>query len=261
MGGRRRLPARTAAACSATGRSVADKSRQDTMKRLTMLCLIIPLICSGCALFDLFWEGEDDETAQTLAWDGIDDYESGDYEGAKEAFEKLKDWYPYSEYAKLAELKIADANYRLGNYEEAIFAYEEFESLHPRNEAIPYVVYQIGMCHYDQIDTPDRDQESTRKALEVFGRLVRDYPNDIHAVKAQENINVCLRSLAESELRIGLFYYDKGHYKAALRRFKNVLSRYPDVGVHQTALRHIAMAEAALAEISRADSSSILPFF
>jgi outer membrane protein assembly factor BamD len=234
---------------------------QDPMKRLITFLLIIPYFISGCALFNLFYEGEDDETAQTLAWDGMDNYESGDYEGAREAFEKLKDWYPYSEYAKLAELKIADANYRLGNYEEAIFGYEEFESLHPRNEAIPYVIYQTGMCYFDQIDTPDRDQESTRKALDIFGRLVRDYPNDVYAVKAQENINACLRSLALSELNIGLFYYNSGHYKAALRRFKNVLSRYPDVGVHQQALHQILKAETALAQISREDSSSILPFF
>lgn len=230
------------------------------MKRLALICIIIPFLCSGCAIFNLFWEGEDDETAQTLVWDGIDKYESGDYQGARDAFEKLKDWYPYSEYAKLAELKIADANYRLGNYEEAIFAYEEFESLHPRNEAIPYVVYQMGMCYFEEIDTPDRDQVATRKALDIFARLVRDYPNDPYAVKAQEKINHCLRSLAESELRIGLFYYNAGHYKAALRRFKNVLSRYPDVGVHQEALRHIMMAEEALADSIRADRG-ILPFF
>ena len=231
------------------------------MKRLIFLFLIVPFFISGCGLFNLFWKGEDDETAQTLAWSGMDNYETGDYEGAREAFEKLKDWYPYSEYAKLAELKIADANYHLGNYEEAIFAYEEFESLHPRNEAIPYVIYQTGMCYFEQIGTPDRDQESTRKALDIFARLVRDYPNDAYAVKAQENINACLRSLALSELDIGLFYYKSGHYKAALRRFKNVLSRYPDVGVHQEALHHILEAETALAEISREDSSSILPFF
>ena len=231
------------------------------MKRLIILLLIVPLFLSGCGLFNLFWEGEEDETAQTLVWAGMDDFETGDYEAARDAFEKLKDWYPYSEYAKLAELKIADANYRLGNYEEAIFAYEEFESLHPRNEAIPYVIYQTGMCYFEQIDTPDRDQESTRKALDTFARLVRDYPNDAYAVKAQENINACLRSLALSELDIGLFYYKSGHYKAALRRFKNVLSRYPDVGVHQEALHRILEAETALAEISREDSRSILPFF
>jgi len=230
------------------------------MKRIIILFLIVPLFISGCGLFNLFWEGEDDETAQTLAWAGMDDYETGDYEGARDAFEKLKDWYPYSEYAKLAELKIADANYHLGNYEEAVFAYEEFENLHPRNEAIPYVIYQTGMCYFEQIDTPDRDQESTRKALDIFGRLVRDYPNDVYAAKAQENINACLRSLALSELDIGIFYYKSGHYKAALRRFKNVLSRYPDVGVHQEALHNILKAENALAELSREDSS-FLPFF
>jgi outer membrane protein assembly factor BamD len=232
----------------------------DPMKRFIIFCLVIPLLLSGCSLFNLFWEGEDDETAQTLAWDGMDDYESGDYEGAREAFEKLKDWYPYSDYAKLAELKIADANYRLGNYEEAIFAYEEFESLHPRNEAIPYVIYQTGMCYFEQMDTPDRDQVSTRKALDIFARLIKDYPDDVYAMKARENVNACLRSLAESELYIGLFYYKAGHYKAALKRFKNVLSRYPDVGVHQEALRHIMKAETAFAAKSSGDSS-FLPFF
>jgi outer membrane protein assembly factor BamD len=100
------------------------------MKRLLLIAMF-PLLLSGCALLDLLEGDDNDETAQTLAWNGMDDYESGDYEDAKEAFEKLKDWYPYSDYAKLAELKIADANYQLGNYEEAVFAYEEFESLHP----------------------------------------------------------------------------------------------------------------------------------
>ena len=93
-------------------------------------------------------------------------YERGDYSRAIEKFEKLKDWFPFSRYAILAELKIGDANYNLERYQEAIFAYEEFEKLHPRNEAIPYVIYQIGRCYFDQIETIDRDQNSARKALE-----------------------------------------------------------------------------------------------
>ncbi|MDJ0666957.1 MAG: outer membrane protein assembly factor BamD [Desulfobacterales bacterium] len=229
------------------------------MKRIIIIA-IFSVFLSGCALFELFYKDEDDETAQALAWDGMEDYESGDYDGAKEAFEKLKDWYPYSDYAKLAELKIADANFHLGNYEEAIFAYEEFESLHPRNEAIPYVIYMIGMCHFEQIDTPDRDQTPARNALETFSRLNRDFPSDPYAIKAQENINACLRSLAKSELSIGRFYYKSRHYKAALRRFKNVLTRYPDVGIHQDALKLIARTEAALAKSNQA-GDSILPFF
>jgi outer membrane protein assembly factor BamD len=229
------------------------------MKRLFLIALLC-FLCSGCALFELFWEGEDDETAQSLVWSGMDDYEQGDFEGAKTAFEKLKDWYPYSDYAKLAELKIADANYKLGNYEEAIFAYEEFERLHPRNEAIPYVIFQIGMCYFEQVSTPDRDQIATQKALETFGRLVRDYPQDQYAVVAQEYVNSCLRSMAMAELSIGKFYYKAKHYRAALRRFKNVLTRYPDVGIHQEALQYIAVTEDKMAR-QGASSSGLLGIF
>ena len=217
------------------------------MKRLLPLLLGAALMLSGCSLLTAFWSAADDETAQTLAWDGMEHYESGKYEKAKEAFEKIKDWYPYSKYAILAELKIADAHYRLQEYEEAIFAYEEFESLHPRNEAIPYVVYQVGRCYFEQIDAPDRDQVTARKALDTFGRLIREYPEDLYAAKAREHINDCLRSLAESEFRIGVFYYNSKRYRAALGRFQNILTKYPDVGVHQQALQYIALTEEALA--------------
>ncbi len=57
----------------------------ETMMRL-MLITIFVFSLSGCALMEMFWEDEDDETAQSLAWDGMDDYESGDYDGAKESF-------------------------------------------------------------------------------------------------------------------------------------------------------------------------------
>ena len=47
------------------------------MTRIIIIA-ILSFFLSGCALFELFWEDEDDETAQALAWDGMEDYESGD---------------------------------------------------------------------------------------------------------------------------------------------------------------------------------------
>ena len=118
------------------------------MKRLIAVGIIILLVGSGCSALKKTWNafiGKDETgSAQELAWDGMDAYEDGDYKDAIEYFQKLKDWYPFSKYAILAELKIADAHYHLKQYDEAIFAYEEFEKLHPRNEAVPYVIYQIG---------------------------------------------------------------------------------------------------------------------
>ena len=50
----------------------------------------------------------------------MDAYDDGDYKVAIENFQKLKDWYPFSKYAILAELKIADSHYHLEQYEEAV---------------------------------------------------------------------------------------------------------------------------------------------
>jgi outer membrane protein assembly factor BamD len=176
----------------------------------------------------------------------MDAYEDGDYKDAIEYFQQLKDWYPFSKYAVLAELKIADSNYHLQQYEEAIYAYEEFERLHPRNEAIPYVLYQIGRCYFDQIGTIDRDQTPARKAYETFRRLDKQFPNDKYARSGNEHVTTCVRSLVGNEYYVGLFYYKSNHYKAALYRFMRVLSDYPDVGYHQKALEYIAKCEAEL---------------
>jgi len=173
----------------------------------------------------------------------MEQYNNKDYKDAIESFEKLKDWYPFSKYAILAELKIGDAYYHLEEYEDAIAAYENFESLHPRNEAIPYVIYQTGLCYFERIDTIDRDQSTAQKALETFERLKKQFPKDPYSIKAEEHIKKCHKSLAGHDFYVGLFYYNSKHYKAALHRFKKILTQYPDVGVHQKALQYIVLCE------------------
>ena len=199
------------------------------------------MVCSGCA-----WFGKDgqEKRADELIQEGVEAYDKGNYKQAIEAFGQLKDWYPFSNYAILAELKIADAHYHLQEYPEAVAAYEEFERLHPRNEATPYVVFQIGMCYFEQIDSIDRDQTPARKALETFRRLIGQFPNDPYALKAQNNIHHCFKSMAGNEFYVGRYYFRHGVYAAALERFLAVINEYPDVGFHREALLYIAACEA-----------------
>jgi outer membrane protein assembly factor BamD len=222
------------------------------MKRVYIACILIWLATAGCTYIKDAWRqitGEDVQySAQELVWVAMEYYESGDYRRAIEKFERLKDFYPYSRYAPLAELKIGDAHYRLEEYEEAIFAYEEFEKLHPRNEAIPYVIYQIGRCYFDQIDTVDRDQTPTRKAIESFQHLQKQFPKDQYARTAEGHLNKCHKTLAGNEYIIGLFYFKSKHYEAAQHRFMAVISKYPDFGYHQKALQYLAKCEASLAK-------------
>ncbi len=211
---------------------------------ILFIAMIAMIVCQGCALFAV----KEEKYAQELADDGMEAYQEGDYKEAIESFEKIKDWYPFSKFAMLAELKIADSHYKLKEYDDAVTAYEEFENLHPLNEAIPYVIFQTGLCYFEQVDTPDRDQTRTRKALDAFNRQIKRFPKDIYALKAGEYTNVCYKSLAESELGIGIYYYKSKHYMAALKRFKAVLTNYPDVGVHHQAIQYIAMCEILLSK-------------
>jgi outer membrane protein assembly factor BamD len=222
------------------------------MRRIPTICLVVLLVATGCTTlkdqFNKIFGGEDSASAQELAWEGMDAYENGKYDKAIEKFQKLKDYYPFSKYAILAELKIPDAHYQRDEYEEAVFGYENFEQLHPRNEPIPYVIYQIGRCYYDQIDTPDRDQTSAQKALEAFQRLVKQFPRDQYSTRAAEHIKTAQKSLAGHTYIVGVFYYNSKHYKAALNRFMRIISDYPDVGYHQKALEYIAKCEASIAK-------------
>ena len=176
------------------------------------------------------------------------EFNKGNYSYAIGHFEKLKDWYPFSKLAVLAEIKIADSHYKLKEYEEAVMAYEQFESLHPRNEKIPYVLYQIARCYYDRIDTIDRDQTPARNALHAFNRLLKQFPATRYSRQSEGYIGTCLKSLAEHEFYVGRFYFKIKQYKAALYRFKAIISDYPDVGVNWRALQYIILCEDILKE-------------
>ncbi len=210
------------------------------MKRVLLICVSVLLICSGCAWF----ASKEEKSAKELVQDGVDYFEDGSYTKAIASFEKLRDWYPFSRYAILAELKIADAYFNLGSYADAIFAYEEFEQLHPRNEAVPYVIYRIGRSYFNQIDTIDRDQSDAAKALETYQRLIRQYPDDAYALMAKSDMVAGYRSISGHELYVGVFYYKNKHYEAAKARFMAVVEKYPDVGYHYEALTYLANCEA-----------------
>ena len=209
--------------------------------QFVILFFFVALILSGCASMG---SDKPEKPAHELIKDGMALYTEGEYKKALDSFLQLKDWYPFSKYAILAELKIADSHYHLQQYPESVAAYEEFERMHPRNEAVPYVIYQIGLCYFEQIDTVDRDQTPAQKALDTFQRLIRQYPNDEYASKANSHLFRCYQNLSGHEFYVGSFYFKEEYYKAARLRFLNMIKTYPDVGYNDKAIRYLAECDA-----------------
>jgi len=213
-----------------------------TAVKWTALSALLLFLLGGCALWhSIFGDREEpDLPPEQLMQDGIENFDRGFYEDATQAFEKIKDRYPYSQFAVDAELKLADTLYMRSNYAEANDAYKNFERLHPRNANIPYVIYQQGMCHFNQAGGKDRDQKEVISAKDNFERLTKKSPKSEYARRAERKIRECYVILAEHELYVGHFYYAKRKYRAAMARFRYVVENYPDLGQYHEALDYIA---------------------
>lgn len=194
--------------------------------------LLISLSLAGCAsLSSIFSKTSKESTAEELAQEGMDHLKNGNHFKAQESFQKIKDRYPFSQYGLLADLKLADVHYYKEEYDEAVASYREFEKLHPTNEALPYVVYQVGMCYFKQILGDDRDQSSTTSAQSEFQRLLNTYPDSPYAPDARQKIKECREWLARHEFYIGRFYFRTKRYDAAIKRLTKLAADYPESAI------------------------------
>ena len=155
------------------------------------------------------------------------EYRDGNYKKAQEYFLRLKEEYPLHDMAVLAEIGVADSLYSDKEYSEAENAYTDFISLHPVNENVPYAIYQLGMCHYNQMEAVDRDQTETIKARKEWEKLIARYPESKFSTMAEKMVRECKQRLAEREFYVGKFYLRRNKYQAALARFEKVAMIIP----------------------------------
>src|SRR3989304_9119709 len=135
---------------------------------IILFLFIFIFSCSGITV-------KKQKSVESIYNDGLKELEKGYYSKARESLQKVKDGYSYSNFAILAELRIADSYFKEEKYEEAIHAYEDFIEFHSKNEYIPYAIYQIGMNNFEQILSADRDQSFTKNALKSFEDLIKKY--------------------------------------------------------------------------------------
>jgi outer membrane protein assembly factor BamD len=195
----------------------------------TIVFLILLSLIWGCGMGRrLFGKKTTDSSPDVMAKEGIEQLKKRDYTEAADTFTKIKDRYPYSEEATVAQLKLADTLYYNRKFDEAAAAYKEFEKLHPSNKAIPYVIYREALCYYRQRPTIDRDQTPTEKAMEEFRRLQKKYPKSEYAARAEKFKQRCIEDMAAHEFYVGEFYYKTKHFPSALDRFQALSQEYPD---------------------------------
>ncbi len=163
---------------------------------------------------------------------------------AEPVFSEIRREYPYSRFAALAELRIADCKATASSWTEAIAAYRNFVRFRPSHAQVPYARFRIAAAHYEQIPgewllSPpvyERDQRETQEALRQLRRFLLDYPRDERVAEVREMIAGCLRVLAQHELYVARFYLSRDHYPATVLRLRTLLTAYEGSGVEPEAL-------------------------
>lgn len=195
---------------------------------------------SGCAS-----SAQIDTSTPEGAFKSAEEFEKDErYEESVVKYTDVKNKFPYSRFAILAEMKIADVQFKRESYIEAQYAYQTFKELHPKHPQIDYVTYRLGLSFFNQLPSSiDRDLSLADKAILYFDEVITSYPGSQYAKEARGKKIDALKMLAGKEIYIANFYFRKKQYESALGRYEAVIRNFANVeGFAATALIGAARA-------------------
>jgi outer membrane protein assembly factor BamD len=203
---------------------------------LLLSCLLLP----ACATSDDGKPINFSLTAKQNYEKGLAELKDENYSEALRYFTYVKQKFPFSKYAALAELAAADTEFERGSYQESIDAYKSFLRLHPKHEKVEegYVSFRIAEAYVKEMPSDwflippsyEKDQSAVMDALREINTLIERFPDSKYLKRAREYRREVLSRLIDHEVFAARFYLKRGHPKGAILRIKEALRRYPDSG-------------------------------
>ena len=189
----------------------------------------------------------DNFTAEQIYTRGEYELENGNRpKDAVHYFSEVEQLYPYSEWAKRALIMQAYALHKARKYDEARGAAQRFIDNYPGDDDMAYAKYLLALSYYDQIDEVGRDQGLTFQALQALREVIEQYPDTEYARSAVLKFDLAFDHLAGKEMEIGRYYLKRGHYTAAINRFRVVVEQYQTTTHTPEALMRLTEAYLAL---------------
>ncbi|HEY1811915.1 MAG TPA: outer membrane protein assembly factor BamD [Kofleriaceae bacterium] len=193
---------------------------------------------------------------------GLKELDEKDWIAASKYFAFIKSRFPYSKYAVLAELRLADAQFGADEYLEAIDSYRLFIKFHPTHEMVAngYTSFRIGEAYYKQLPSNfwlfppayEKDQSSVEDAGNELKSFLDRYPDSPYRDKAKQIVTAVSKRLADHEWYVARYYWDRGKPMGTVLRLRRLLERYRGVGYDVEALWLLGRAYVAVGMPDRA---------
>ena len=167
----------------------------------------------------------------------MEEKKSQNFIEATRFFEWVRNNFPYSQYAALSELALADMSFERDDYGAAATAYQDFVKSHPSHPKADYAAFRVGLSYY--LDKPsdwfllppssEKDQTPIIRALDALNRFVLNYPKSDLVHKAKDMINECRERLAAHERYVAEFYWKREAWRGAAGRLLSLADTYGDL--------------------------------
>ncbi len=233
--------------------------------RLSPLSLTVLLTLAGCANSRVSFSGEP-KYGKTAADDlkaGEEEIKSHDFDLAVKFLDHVKNRYPFSKEAIVAELMAADARFEQGHYLEAADAYANFAKLHPNHEKVDYAEFRCGYCYYK--DAPgelfilppsyERDLKQLRQAVTKLEEFRTKRPTSSYLPEAEKALAEARSRLADHDWYVANFYAKRKHWAGAAGRLEGLIKDYPGSHYETEALLTLAQVYIQMNERFRAQQT------
>ncbi len=171
---------------------------------------------------------------------------SGNWERAAKLFEKLEARTAGTPLAQQASIELAYAQYKAGEKAGALATIERYIKLNPSSPGLDYAFYLQGLINFNENlgllgslsrqDMSERDQQASRDSYQSFRQLVTQFPNSKYAPDAVLRMGYIVNSLAQYEVHVARYYYQRGAFVAAASRAKNTLEEFSSAPATEEAL-------------------------
>jgi len=208
--------------------------------------LLAAIVLAGCGAF----KGDVDKTAgwsaERLYKEAHSEVTDRNWKEARTHLEALESRYPFGGYAQQALIELAYVNWRDDEPEQALAAIDRFQQQYPNHEGTDYMLYLKGLITFTppsaaftkitRQDPSERDPKGLRESYEAFNELIKRYPDSRYTDDAKKRVAWLVNTLADNEVHVAQYYYERHAYLAAVNRAQTVITDFQGVPAAEKAL-------------------------
>jgi outer membrane protein assembly factor BamD len=216
------------------------------------MVLFVALLIAGCGTKGPEYDPTASWTVERLFEDGKAEMNSGNWRLAKERFMQVETRFPFGAYAQQSMLNLAYVQWKDKEPELALATLGRFQQQYPSHPATDYALYLRGLINFTppsavfatvtRQNPGERDPKALRQSYAAFNELVERFPASRYTTDSRKRLEWLINTMAENEMLIARYYYERFAYVAAINRAQVVITEFQGVPSSEPALYIMMMS-------------------